>query len=1450
MKKFYLVLLVLFLNLFIGSLRIEAKTEKKVVSQSKGNKIDYSKIEWRTREELKANLVKELPSLPVRSAGASKFKPDYPITTASPLFDTGGYTYFDYAANERLPRQIALSALGHVHIDWTKGYDATSSGAGKREVAYASFFSAGARVAFDEQVSGLGEDASKTRGGYTSLAVLPDGKAICCYHHAETVTGKPRGTWVSIEGTATVGDWLEEIHAPDSVLGMKSAGLYPACAGQKVTPGDTLIVHVVSVEFQGGNQDFVYARGRGLTPVDFVFSPGQRPDSSDFISVIVVASRKSNKVAMVYVREKVYSGDNSDADVFYIESTNGGRDWVNGFNNSGRDTAVNVTKYAPGSPIRATGDLSAVYDEDDSLHIVWVAPLYNAGLTASECYIYHWSKATGIDQVADGIYLISDALLPSSIAKNNLRNPQIGVHDGTASLGRKNYLYVTWNQFGPGTTDVSDDGILNGEIYVNASSNAGNTWGSPVNITNSQTPGCDRNCDSDVYPSLAERVNDTLHISYINDKEAGRYDQGDGEVLSPVLYYKYPAYQPAAFNGISVSPPYFDDPVANISIPDLVIDTIITITNVGNQTLTIDSVKKAGVSPWLKLQNAGFPDAIPEGGAPKVVACTLNGTGLGTATYVDTIVVYNNSNNSPTLKIPVHFVVTDCGYFRRNQLVATVGDLKLKASNTSNLADQDLLNGFYLTSVGRNFLFDGSAVFTTRTTNGDTVAMQDILGNYTVHPLSDIDTQTVTFPDSLTFAQALAQQRPAKAGTWHRIGPVYNAMFLPELDPANSPWPGPWFKYTICQTWWIKVGPNPRYVLWFKKLYKSYPPCWWPLWPGTLLTGNIYAGSVIDWDIPSDTGGVLNNWGNNDTLKFCWLRGDGPGSGNFFAATAAMVDTGVHIGNPNGFWAAKVNRAGELKSAFDPQEIFLALSDSGFNPKDSSFDPLAFTPADRNIMLASACFDTTADTIKFCQALVVSELGYDSLKTRVEQARRDMRLALPSGCTHVPGDVNGDNCWTLPDIVQLVSIVFKSAPKPTPLCRTDCNGSGGNPNLSDITYLLNKVLKSGPNPVKIEVCCKDSDQGCVQDTGDHGQLDQVFINCTPPDQFATDSAIASFDLMFTTDATAANEVIVAWNAALSITASCSARVVIDESAGGAVFGGTASGSPNDWDARFNNSVPASGILPATVIYAATQELQPPPNVGPSLSNGTFVLAHVVVVTYGTGCITIDTTSTQTVSLNVVRSNAVGYRPSWQGPYQCCVTPPPANFNVTIRAFSPVNLVVTDPVTDSIGLDSTGGRPFEIFNSILTGSTYDTTQDANNDGENDVIITIPVPYNGPYQIRVVPTDTGHFSLDYQTGNNQKVVLGNNVLITNTDTNFTYGLEILPYLRGDANKDRSQNLTDIIYLVNYLFKGGARPDPLALGNANCDLRTDGTERVDLIDVVYMVNYVFKGGPRPCS
>ena len=64
----------------------------------------------------------------------------------------------------------------------------------------------------------------------------------------------------------------------------------------------------------------------------------------------------------------------------------------------------------------------------------------------------------------------------------------------------------------------------------------------------------------------------------------------------------------------------------------------------------------------------------------------------------------------------------------------------------------------------------------------------------------------------------------------------------------------------------------------------------------------------------------------------------------------------------------------------------------------------------------------------------------------------------------------------------------------------------------------------------------------------------------------------------------------------------------------------------------------------------------------------------------------------------------------------------------------------------------------------------------------------------------------------------------------------------FMPGDANGDWTINVGDPVFLITYIFKNGAAPDPMEAGDANCD------GGIDVGDVVYLVNYIFKNGPPP--
>ena len=98
---------------------------------------------------------------------------------------------------------------------------------------------------------------------------------------------------------------------------------------------------------------------------------------------------------------------------------------------------------------------------------------------------------------------------------------------------------------------------------------------------------------------------------------------------------------------------------------------------------------------------------------------------------------------------------------------------------------------------------------------------------------------------------------------------------------------------------------------------------------------------------------------------------------------------------------------------------------------------------------------------------------------------------------------------------------------------------------------------------------------------------------------------------------------------------------------------------------------------------------------------------------------------------------------------------------------------------------------------------------------------------------------------QPGQRLLSVLGD-VVLPSADTVLYSGaalLTILEFLRGDANGDGVIDISDVVYLLNYLFIHGPAPVPiLDAGDANCD------SVVDASDLVYLLNYLFAHGPAP--
>jgi hypothetical protein len=65
---------------------------------------------------------------------------------------------------------------------------------------------------------------------------------------------------------------------------------------------------------------------------------------------------------------------------------------------------------------------------------------------------------------------------------------------------------------------------------------------------------------------------------------------------------------------------------------------------------------------------------------------------------------------------------------------------------------------------------------------------------------------------------------------------------------------------------------------------------------------------------------------------------------------------------------------------------------------------------------------------------------------------------------------------------------------------------------------------------------------------------------------------------------------------------------------------------------------------------------------------------------------------------------------------------------------------------------------------------------------------------------------------------------------------------PFLRGDGNNDGEVNASDGIYVLDWLFRGGAEPPCLEAADIN------GNRQVNIADPVYLFQALFIGGPPP--
>lgn len=188
----------------------------------------------------------------------------------------------------------------------------------------------------------------------------------------------------------------------------------------------------------------------------------------------------------------------------------------------------------------------------------------------------------------------------------------------------------------------------------------------------------------------------------------------------------------------------------------------------------------------------------------------------------------------------------------------------------------------------------------------------------------------------------------------------------------------------------------------------------------------------------------------------------------------------------------------------------------------------------------------------------------------------------------------------------------------------------------------------------------------------------------------------------------------------------------------------------------------------------------------------------------------------------------------------------------------LNLRVTDPDGLVIGADS--------VDNIINTYGPDSAAYYQIDGNDSIVIEYPK--TGDYIIEIFPeasalgasgsavVSTGDGSTflsrarerDYvvglRTDGTIEVVFGPESFPT-TGTIDTLLYPSTPFAIGDANGDGIINVSDAVFVLDFIFENGNSSTYPGQSDANCD------GLINILDVVYVLDYLFQDGPKPsCS
>lgn len=410
--------------------------------------------------------------------------------------------------------------------------------------------------------------------------------------------------------------------------------------------------------------------------------------------------------------------------VGYVESPDNGASWILAGQSVtfpapvAHDDYVFITNYLgpEGDSAQAWLECQGEYDLGGRLHCVFSEQVFSN--QTADCRIRHWDEVNGTRTLKQAIGWDNQGGVGGRDIW--LADPGIGFGDGSTTCTdgpgdqtNTNYVYVTYQQYGgPSAVEQNDvsasDNYQNLDFYLSISNDRGNTFSPSVNLTNTKSPGCDGRdpdtlCASERDQSLAHIINDTIHIEYILDRDAGDAVFGQGYwTYNPVMYLRIPGGTDNDTLCPEIAPVFAvqltnQDPDceyhAGLTVPPLQQNEKLIIENFGNADL-VGSVNENPPVDWLDMTGGSYT-IVPASGANvrnvimDATAASVTAEGL----YQTTIEVFHNDGTLADPQVlPVDFFVFD-EFYCPEYVVLNTGWLWLEVSNVERQSNQSDTDG-------------------------------------------------------------------------------------------------------------------------------------------------------------------------------------------------------------------------------------------------------------------------------------------------------------------------------------------------------------------------------------------------------------------------------------------------------------------------------------------------------------------------------------------------------------------------------------------------------------------------------------------------------------------------------------------------------------------------------------------------------------------------------------